>query len=230
MTKNQEAYIKEIRRLQDGLRKAIKRGYLPDLNLVPTLPTRVTQKRLAEIRKLKPRDIYIKGKWFDKETGEIITAKQHIYKKPNKDKSKREVKADNAKGDQNNTPINVRKPEQTLDNTSDKPQSYNGHVSNKLENLYLDIQSLHGHIRNYLIIWYDNLINNFDIEDIDKVFDTFTDDLLGYIRESNLPSEQAIYDYVNHFMDKLSTILGSKGKQWVSDFMDSVEEQYQVFY
>lgn len=79
MTKNQRAYKKEVQRLKRGIQRARKKGYLIDYEF--EIPKRITAKRLAEIKSLKPRDIYKKGVKVDIETGEILgKASQYLYK------------------------------------------------------------------------------------------------------------------------------------------------------
>lgn len=76
LTENQKAYQKERRRLLQAVRKGEKQGYIFPEDVVPDLPKRVTKKRLENIQKTKPKDLYKKAEFVYEETGEIVTAEQ----------------------------------------------------------------------------------------------------------------------------------------------------------
>lgn len=74
LTRNQQLYKKEIKRLKRGIKSAERRGYYaPEAERELQIPKRVTKKALERIQKLKPSDIYKKGKFINIETGEIIS-------------------------------------------------------------------------------------------------------------------------------------------------------------
>ena len=69
----QELYKKQIRRLRRAIsREFRKTGVELDSSLIPEMPKRVTQKRLQEIKSIKPKDLRRQSKYVDYETGEII--------------------------------------------------------------------------------------------------------------------------------------------------------------
>lgn len=76
LTENQKAYQKERRRLLQAVRRAEKQGYIFPEDVVPDLPKRVTKKRLENIQKIKPKDLYKKAEFVYEETGEIVPAEQ----------------------------------------------------------------------------------------------------------------------------------------------------------
>ena len=75
-TENQKAFQKERRRLLQAVRRAEKQGYIFPEDVVPTLPKRVTKKKLEKIQATKPSDLYKVGQYVYKETGEIVPAEQ----------------------------------------------------------------------------------------------------------------------------------------------------------
>ena len=75
-TENQKAYQKERRRLLQAVRRAEKQGYIFPEDIVPELPKRVTKKRLENIQKIKPKQLYKKAEFVYQETGEIVPAEQ----------------------------------------------------------------------------------------------------------------------------------------------------------
>ena len=75
-TENQKAYQKERRRLLQAVRMAEKQGYIFPEDIVPKLPKRVTKKRLEEIQKTKPKQLYKKAIFVYPETGVVVPAEQ----------------------------------------------------------------------------------------------------------------------------------------------------------
>ena len=57
-TQNQASFAKERKRIQRFIRRAEKRGYTFEENLVPDMPSRVTAKQLERIKALKPEELY----------------------------------------------------------------------------------------------------------------------------------------------------------------------------
>lgn len=73
LTPMQELYKKQIRRLRRAIsREFRKTGVQLDSSLIPEMPKRVTQKRLQEIKSIKPKDLRRQSQYVDYETGEII--------------------------------------------------------------------------------------------------------------------------------------------------------------
>lgn len=76
LTENQKAYQKERRRLLQAVRRAKKQGYIFPEDIVPERPKRVTKKRLENIQKIKPKDLFKKAEFVYQETGEIVPAEK----------------------------------------------------------------------------------------------------------------------------------------------------------
>ena len=75
LTNNQRAYEKERKRLRAGLRRWERKGFIFQESPIPDRPDRVTQKRLSQIRNLKPSDLLRYAKVAG-EGGEIISGSQ----------------------------------------------------------------------------------------------------------------------------------------------------------
>lgn len=73
ITQNQQAWQKELRRVKQFIRRAEKRGYTFDENVIPDTPKRITKKKLLEIRGLNPNTLYAQAQFLNPETGETIT-------------------------------------------------------------------------------------------------------------------------------------------------------------
>ena len=71
LTPNQAAWNKEFKRIQRFIKDASKRGFTFDVEIEK--PSRVTKKRLEEIRSLKPKELYKQATYIIPETGEEVT-------------------------------------------------------------------------------------------------------------------------------------------------------------
>ena len=73
ITPNQQEWKKELKRLNQFIKRAEKRGYIFDENIIPETPERVTKKKLSEIKQINADVLYNTAKYFDKETGQTIS-------------------------------------------------------------------------------------------------------------------------------------------------------------
>ena len=73
ITPNQEEWKKELKRLNQFIKRAEKRGYIFGENIIPETPKKITKKKLSEIKQIDADVLYNTAKYFDKETGQIIT-------------------------------------------------------------------------------------------------------------------------------------------------------------
>lgn len=77
-TSLQKEYQKERKRLLRAVKRGEQEGFIFPEDVVPSLPKRVTKKRLQEIHSIKPRHLYQNAQWLDKETGELVDAKSAL--------------------------------------------------------------------------------------------------------------------------------------------------------
>lgn len=68
-----ELYRKERRRIQQFIRRAEKRGYRFDSNVLPKIPKRITKASVHRLIKITPKALYQKATALDPETGKIVT-------------------------------------------------------------------------------------------------------------------------------------------------------------
>lgn len=227
------AFKKEINRLRDGLRKAQQRGFLPDFNLIPEMPKRVTKKALDFIRKLKPRNIYIKGEWVDKETGEIISAHQRIYHgRP-------------TYPDYNFTPTTVSdyKAERLAENLDDMfPTTETNYdpVRNKsgesdilalddlaytiLQNLREEIkESLsRPHLVTLMLTWVDLIEEKFGTENAAKAVENISKSFRQWINDSTAPDYEAMVEYQEAFYEEIAKMLPQGfAEDWIGDVREA---------
>lgn len=75
LTKNQQAFKREIQNLKRRIRRAENAGY-KEINItIPEMPKRVTKKTIEDIKKIRGEKIYEKSQYFitNEETGEVIS-------------------------------------------------------------------------------------------------------------------------------------------------------------
>ena len=76
MTKNQLEFKKQQRRLKRAIKRLEKQGYFDFDFEIPTLPKRVTKKRIEEIKAIKPKHILKNAQHVDFETGWVRPAEE----------------------------------------------------------------------------------------------------------------------------------------------------------
>ena len=76
MTKNQLEFKKQQRRLKRAIKRLEKQGYFGFDFEIPTLPKRVTQKRIEKIKAIKPKHILKGAQHVDFETGWVRPAEE----------------------------------------------------------------------------------------------------------------------------------------------------------
>ena len=73
LTPNQQAWKKELKRLQQFIRSAKKRGYTFPDDVIPETPKRITKKQLSKIKGINPQTLYEQAEFYNPETGETIS-------------------------------------------------------------------------------------------------------------------------------------------------------------
>ena len=76
MTKNQLEFKKQQNRLKRAIKRLEKQGYFDFDFEIPTLPKRVTKKRIEEIKSIKPKHILKNAQHVDFETGWVRSAEE----------------------------------------------------------------------------------------------------------------------------------------------------------
>lgn len=226
LTKNQQLFKKEINRIKDGLRKAEKRGFLPDYNLIPQIPKRVSKKALEEIRKVKPRDIYIKGEWVDFETGKVITAHQRVYQgRPTyPDYVFTPTTVSDYKAERQAEKITESFPD--IDFKYVPPVIPESAVMPAEDVAYTIIQNLREeimetlskpHLQQIMNNWLDLMLQKFGEEDTAEAIEAIGKSFRQWINDSAMPDYEAMFEYQDAFFEELAKILGDGGKGWIED-------------
>lgn len=72
LTPNQQEWKKELKRLQQFIRRAKKRGYTFPADVIPETPKRITKKQLSKIKGINPQTLYSQAEFYNPTTGETI--------------------------------------------------------------------------------------------------------------------------------------------------------------
>lgn len=109
----EQEYNRELKRIQQFLRRASKRGFIWTDNVIPKRPKRITEKSVAKLKRLTPDVLYKKGKYVDTSTGELLSGAKGIAlerkaaekaketRKAKKSKTKKEHDKNKQKGTKN---------------------------------------------------------------------------------------------------------------------------------
>lgn len=73
LTPNQQEWKKQLKRLQQFIRRAKKRGYTFPDDVIPERPKRITKKKLSKIKGINPQTLYSQAEFYNPETGETIS-------------------------------------------------------------------------------------------------------------------------------------------------------------
>lgn len=71
LTPNQKAWEKEIARIERFMKKASRRGYVFDEDIIPDRPARITKKRLSALKSMRGMKLYEKSRFYTP-TGAIL--------------------------------------------------------------------------------------------------------------------------------------------------------------
>ena len=76
LTKNQIEYNKQVRRIKNFIKRAEKRGYEFNEDILPKTPKRITKQAIKRLENLKPNQLYAKAEFLDTSTGEMLKGTQ----------------------------------------------------------------------------------------------------------------------------------------------------------
>ena len=65
-------YRRERSRIQRFIKRAEKRGYVFEDNIIPNIPKNITAASIRRLQKLTPKELYSRARKLDYETGEVI--------------------------------------------------------------------------------------------------------------------------------------------------------------
>lgn len=72
------AYNKHRKRIINFIRRAEKRGFYFDENILPPIPKRITSASIRRLERLTPEALYKRSFWVDEETGEFMSGPRRV--------------------------------------------------------------------------------------------------------------------------------------------------------
>ena len=70
-TEAEKLYLKQLKRIKQFIRRAEKRGFIFEENIIPQRPKKVTKASVRKLEKLTPEKLYKKSLYLEESTGEI---------------------------------------------------------------------------------------------------------------------------------------------------------------
>lgn len=209
LTPNQIAFKKEQQRIKRFAQNAEKRGYEIPTNIVPQTPKRITKKALQNIQNLKPKQIYKKSRYIDRETGEILTGEQGR-------KLERQKSAQKA--------VQTRQRKKEL---RQKTQEYYNFKDEKNIPLFTDvvISRFKSELTHYPEVaqpivnqWLDQLINEYGRDDVSEM-------LQKGAQAGNIITYQIAYDRTQllEYMARMLSYLPNSGVLFQEQLMEALE-------
>lgn len=216
LTPMQQAFKKEQKRIKSLIKRAEKRGYKFEENLIPDLPKRVTKKALEEIKRLKPDRLYKHSiSWID---GQQVSGKKKrtIERKKSAEKARitREMRKTFYTGDvETQDYIPILSPENVigsyLQTLSNFPNGTGAHL-----------------IRKWFSEVMNNLINKYGKDIANQLMATAIEDATnsGYVVDNHIAYSAT--HATHHIYGVLQFIpeLGTLEKEQFSDILETMEE------
>lgn len=242
----EQEYKKELRRIQQFMRRASNRGFFWEKSPVPKQPKKITTKSVERLKKITPDVLYKKGEYVVQDTGEIISgtkgrkyerkvaaekakearkAKQSKAKKGAKPKDKKETKPKDKK---ETTP----KPKKdTKTKTKQKPKDepiYSPDDDTYCPN-FTDIvlSNFHAQLSQFpnaegtplLLAWFDTLLADNGREAVAQM-------LQDGAEQGIIITWETVYKSVNTktYMTEMMNYLPDQGKFYTEQIMDMMEQ------
>lgn len=71
-TEAEKLYSKQLKRIKQFIRRAEKRGFIFEENIIPQRPKKVTKASVRRLEKLTPEKLYKKSLYLEEATGEVV--------------------------------------------------------------------------------------------------------------------------------------------------------------
>lgn len=90
-TEAEKLYSKQLKRIKQFIRRAEKRGFIFEEDIIPQKPKKVTKASVRKLEKLTPEKLYKKSLYVEESTGEIEEAQKRL-KEERKQRARKAVK------------------------------------------------------------------------------------------------------------------------------------------
>lgn len=205
-TANQREYAKQVKRIKQAIRRAEKRGYMFDENIIPKTPKRITQKAIQALKEITPNQLYKKAEYVDITTGEIISGVEGR-------KLERQKATEKAK----ETRQRKQKKHQTL-YTPDFETYYPGFSDMVISNYKAHIRQFNDLAYEKLSTWLDSLISKFGVDDVAEMLQVGAEN-------GNIVTYQIVYsqDKLTQYISEMLDYLPEVGEIMKEDIVEAFE-------
>ena len=90
-TPNQREYAKQLQRIKNAVKRAEKRGYIFDSDVVPQTPKRITKSAIQRLKEITTTKLYAKASYVVPDTGELVAGTEGRKIERNKSASKARI-------------------------------------------------------------------------------------------------------------------------------------------
>lgn len=216
-TPAERAYSKQVKRIKQFIRRAEKRGYQFNENVLPERPNRVTQASVRKLAKLTPDKLYKKAVYGGLATmGEIVPATEGV-------KLERSLRA---KKSAQTKKYRLSHPKQQPTNTPgfEPPKNISEDAA------FFDavvISGFRSHVRqfnerasNLLLSWLDKILLTNDVHDVATMLNDGAE--AGLIVTYQIVYSQ---DKLTQYMSEMLNYLPEAGPLFKAEIMDALEEE-----
>ena len=216
-SKYYESYKKELTRIKRFIRRAEKRGYKFEENVIPKTPKKITQGSVNTLKKLTPEKLYKKSVYGGEQSGgEIVSG---VLGR----KLERKISAEKAKETRK---YKLKHPIQEASNTPTFEVPENISEDESFFDLVV-ITGFKSHVRqfnekasNILLSWLDRILQTNDIHDVAKMLNDGAE-AGNIVTYQIVYSNEMIYQYMSNMLDYLP----EAGTLFKEEIMEAMEEQ-----
>lgn len=140
LSEAEKAYNAQVRRIKQFTRRAEKRGYAFNAEVLPPRPKKITQASVRRLQKITPEKLYKKAEYVNRETGEVVSGTK--ARKAERQKSYYKTALTRLEKHR-------QKVQQEIDRISDYKSTYNTHApkfEKDLKKLQKQLQKLQQHV------------------------------------------------------------------------------------
>lgn len=215
LTKNQIEFKKQQDRIKRFIKRAEKRGYEFDKNVIPQMPKRVTQKALKTITNLKPQQLYKQAEYVDRETGEYLSGVEGR-------KIERALATQKAKETRRRkNKINYNADEDSYYNPSDYPVGYVHSSSDEIivKGIYEEFKSFPINLTAPLIQLVKSLVHENGVNAVARMWKSVEEKFSECLARLHYDSKSAISDYSTQIIEHMPDM----SDEYKKDLMEKFE-------
>lgn len=215
-TQAERDYSKQVRRIKQFIRRAEKRGYQFDEDVIPQRPKRITQASVRKLAKLTPEKLYQKAEYGGSASyGEVVS----VVKGARLERSLRAKAAETRKyrlAEPRQEPTNTQgfvSPENISEDTS----FFDAVVITGFKS---HVRQFNEHASNLLLSWLDRILATNDAHDVATMLNDGAE--VGL-----LVTYQIVYsqDKLTQYMSQMLDYLPEAGELFKAEMMDAMEQE-----